>query len=165
MLRKLRKIRRIWQVKLNKIRRFLTQRKLTRSRKREPWKKWRINRSKTSKSATSTTLINHLKYKKCIIINQEARSLWAKSHRTTRRKFPRLRLRFRLRKLSKMTTSMRIFTFLRKKRNYMMIPPILEEVRVTDLNLIPLRYPRDYVYLTERKSPSPKKRLRDQNLI
>jgi hypothetical protein len=46
-----------------------------------------------------------------------------------------------------------------------MIPPILEEVRVTDLNLIPLRYPRDYVYLMEKKSHSPKKRLRDQNLI
>ena len=47
----------------------------------------------------------------------------------------------------------------------MMIPPILEEVRVMVLNLIPLRYPLDYVYLTEKKSPLPKKRLRDQNHI
>ena len=113
----------------------------------------------------SITLINHSKSRKCIIISQEALSLLVRSHRTTRRKSPRLRLRYRLLKLLKMTTNTRISMFLHKKRNYVTIPPILEEVRVMHLNLISQRYLVEIVYLMAKKSPLPKKRLRDQNHI
>lgn len=66
---------------------------------------------------------------------------------------------------SKMTTSTRIFTFLHRRKNYRMIPPILEKVRVMVPNLILQRYPPDCVFIKVKKSPLPKKRLRDQNHI
>ena len=153
------------QLYQSKFKRLAKQRKLINLRKKEHWRKWRINKFRISNSATNTILINHSKFRKCIIINQEALSLLDRSVLTIRKKSPHSRLKCKLHRPSKMTYSTRIFTFRPRKKNYMMIPPILERARVMVLNLIPLRYPLDFVYLMGKKSLLPKKRLKDQNLI
>lgn len=154
----------MYKVKIRQFKKWAKQRKEINMKKKEPWRKWKINRFRTSKTM-NITLTNHSKFRKCIIISQEALSHLVRYLHTIRRKFLRLRLRFKPLNYTKMTTSMRIFTFLHRKRIYMMIPPILEEVRAMDLNLIPLRYLPGTVYLTEKKSLLLRKRSRDRNRL
>ena len=150
---------------LSKIRKSASRRKLRKWRRRELWRRWRIRLFKTRPIVMNRTRTSLSKYKKCIIINQEALSLLGKYRRTTKKKFQRSKRRSSRRKPSRPTISTRISTYLRRKKNSMMIPPILEEARAMALNSILLRFQVVHVFLMVNLLHLQKKRLRGQNHI
>ena len=104
----------------------------------ENWRIHKIQKNRLIKNKMRR--ISHLKYRKCIIINQEVQIPWAKSHLIIKRKFRASKLKFKQSKWLRTITNTRTFLSLRKKENFLTIPPILPEAREMAQNSIRVRY-------------------------